>query len=329
VSPPRGSTRARAPARRLPAIRGKQSGPIAGAEDARVRIGPRVVELTNLNKVFWPELGLTKRDLLAYYADVAPLLLPHLKNRAMVMKRYPDGIHGAHFFMKRVPAGHPDWIQTCTIPHPRAGRVPFPMIQDLASLMWVVNLGCIDLNPWYARCDDTDRPDLLNFDLDPGEGAEFARVLETALILRDTLVGLKMDPLAKTSGASGLHVYVPLVRGPVQKEVWQVARDIAWDLAGQHRGLITAEYRIAKRPHARVLVDYNQNSWGRTLASVYSVRPTGLASVSTPVTWQEVEAGFRIADFRMENVRARFKKLGDLWHPLLERSGRFRLDRLT
>lgn len=316
-------TSIRAPARRKP--RSREDDP--EANDSRVRVGGKVVSLTNLNKEFFPELGLTKRDLLAYYSTVAPLLLPHLKDRAMVMKRYPDGIHGQFFFMKRVPEGAPSWVKTCSIQHPKAGLVPFPMVQDLATLMWVINLGCIDLNPWYSRCDDTDRPDVLNFDLDPGE-APFPKVLEVALILRDTLAGLKMQPLVKTSGSAGIHVYVPLVRGPLQKEVWQVAKNIAWHLAGEHPKLITAEYQIAKRPKGRVLVDYNQNSWGRTLASVYSVRPTPMATVSTPVTWKEVEEGFKLADFRVENVTDRFKKLGDLWKPLLARTGRFRLERL-
>ncbi|HEY7027066.1 MAG TPA: non-homologous end-joining DNA ligase [Gemmatimonadales bacterium] len=301
---------------------------IPAGKDVALRVAGRVVQLTNLDKTFWPELGLTKRDLLQYYADIAPVLLPHLADRAMVMKRYPDGIHGQPFFMKRVPTGHPDWIETCTIAHKRAGQVPFPMVQDLASLLWVVNLGCIDLNPWYARCDDTDRPDYLHFDLDPGQGASFSRVLETALVVREVLEGLGMKPLAKTSGASGTHIYVPIVRGPLQKEVWRVAKTIAWHLAETNPKLITAEYLIAKRPRGRVLVDYNQNAWGRTLASIYSVRPTKAASVSTPVSWREVERGVRVDDFRMDNVPERVRRLGDLWKPLLLKSGRFRLERL-
>ena len=301
---------------------------ITEGKDLSLRVGGRVVKLTNLAKIFWPELGLTKRDLLQYYADIAPVLLPHLADRAMVMKRYPDGIHGQSFFMKRAPDSRPDWIETCTIAHKRAGQVPFPMVQDLASLLWVVNLGCIDLNPWYARCDDTDRPDYLHFDLDPGKGASFSRVLETALVVGEALEGLGMKPLAKTSGASGMHIYVPIVRGPLQKEVWQVAKTIAWHLAETHSKLITAEYRIAKRPRGRVLVDYNQNAWGRTLASIYSARPTKEASVSTPVTWKEVERGIKIDDFRMDNVPERVRRLGDLWKPLLLKSGRFRLERL-
>ena len=301
---------------------------IPEAKHLSLRVGGRVVKLTNLAKIFWPELGLTKRDLLQYYIDIAPVLLPHLADRAMVMKRYPDGIHGQSFFMKRAPDSRPDWIETCTISHKRAGQVPFPMVQDLASLLWVVNLGCIDLNPWYARCDDTDRPDYLHFDLDPGKGASFSRVLETALVVREALEGLGMKPLAKTSGASGMHIYVPIVRGPVQKEVWQVAKTIAWHLAETNPKLITAEYLIAKRPRGRVLVDYNQNAWRRTLASIYSVRPTKEASVSSPVTWKDVERGIKIEDFRMDNVPERVRRLGDLWKPLLLKSGRFRLERL-
>jgi bifunctional non-homologous end joining protein LigD len=191
-----------------------------------------------------------------------------------------------------------------------------------------VNLGCIDLNPWYARCDDVDRPDYLHFDLDPVEGAGFDRVLQTALVMRDVLRTLGMNPMAKTSGSKGVHVYVPIVRGPVQKEVWRFAKALAKALEKQHPALITAEYRVAKRPRGRVLVDYNQNAWGRTLASVYSVRPTLQATVSTPVTWEEVEAGFKMEDFTIDNVPERVRKQGDLWKPLLASRGRFRLEDL-
>ena len=300
-----------------------------GRENAVLRLGPRSLQLTNLEKVFWPELGLTKRDLLQYYADVAPALLPHLRDRAMVMKRYPNGIHGKCFFMKRTPSPRPEWIETCEILHGSGNLIAFPMAQDLASLLWLVNLGCIDLNQWYARCDDVDRPDYLHFDLDPGEGAEFDRVRETALVVRDALHSLGMTPLVKTSGSKGLHLYVPIVRGPVQKEVWRFAKHLAKELDARHPDLITAEYRIADRPRGRVLVDYNQNAWGRTLASVYSVRPVEQATVSTPLTWDEVEGGAEIDDFRIDNVPARVRKLGDLWAPLRAARGRVSLEKLV
>jgi bifunctional non-homologous end joining protein LigD len=300
------------------------------ATDELVRIDGRVVQLTNLPKVFWPELKLTKRDLLQYYLDVSPVLLPHLKDRAMVMKRYPNGIRGKWFFMKRTPSPRPDWLETCAIMHDSGNLIEFPMVQDVASLLWLVNLGCIDLNQWYARCDDVDRPDYVHFDLDPVEGAGFAQVRETALVVRNALLELGMNPLAKTSGSKGIHIYVPIVRGPEQKDVWRFAKAFAKQLEQLLPQLVTAEYRVAHRPRGRVLVDYNQNAWGRTLASIYSVRPTELATVSTPVTWEEVEQGFEIADFRTDNVPARVHKLGDLWKPLLASGprGRFDLNRL-
>jgi bifunctional non-homologous end joining protein LigD len=258
---------------------------------------------------------------------MAPWLLPHLRDRAMVMKRYPNGAAGKFFFMKRAPSPRPQWIQLCSIEHASTNIIDFPIIQDLLSLLWVVNLGCIDLNQWYARCDDVDRPDYLHFDLDPVKGAGFEQVLETGLIIREALNRLEMPSFVKTTGSKGLHIYVPIERGPNQKNVWAFAKAFAQNMAGLRPRLITAEYRIDKRPRNRVLVDYNQNAWGRTLASVYSVRPTARATVSTPVTWQEVERGIRIEDFRIDNVRQRMSKLGDLWAPLNGNQGRVKLER--
>jgi bifunctional non-homologous end joining protein LigD len=299
-----------------------------GVRDAEVRADGHVVSLTNLEKLFWPKLRITKGDLLRYYASVAPVLLPHLRDRAMVMKRYPNGASGKFFFMKRAPSPRPDWIETCAIEHASGSIIDFPMVQDLASLLWVVNLGCIDLNQWYARCDDVNRPDYLHFDLDPVVGASFARVRETALLVREALEALGMTVLAKTTGSSGIHVYVPIARGPLQKTVWTFAKEFARVMESRAPKLVTAEYRVAHRPRGRVLVDYNQNAWGRTLASVYSVRPTPKAAVSTPVTWTEIEKGVEIDDFRIDNVPARVKKVGDLWKPLLASRGRFKLETL-
>ena len=294
--------------------------------DLELTIGSRRVRLTNLQKPFWPDDGITKRDLLQYYVDVSPMLLPHLCDRAMVMKRYPNGALGKCFFMKRVPDPHPDWLETCAIEHASGSVIDFPVVQDLASLLWVVNLGCIDLNQWYARCDDVNRPDYVHFDLDPVPGASFAKVLDGALVVREALEALGMSPLVKTTGSSGVHIYVPIVRGLLQKQVWTFAKALAQALAAQHPKLLTAEYRIAKRPRGRVLVDYNQNAWGRTLASIYSARPKPRAPVSTPLQWSEVEAGLEMADFRIDTVPARVRGLGDLWKPLLAARGRFRLE---
>ena len=288
---------------------------------ASLAVEGRTVRLTNLEKPFWPDLGITKGDLIQYYADVAPLLLPHIRNRAMVMKRYPHGAAGEFFFMKRAPSPRPDWIETCRISHDSGNVIEFPMINDVPSLLWVINLGCIDLNQWYAACNDVDRPDYLHFDLDPGT-ATWEQVLEAARIVHAALATLKMRSFAKTTGSKGIHVYVPIVRGPVQKDVWTFAKALAQELASRHPRLMTSEYKVARRPKGRVLVDYNQNAWGRTLASVYSVRPHPRACVSTPVTWKEIDTGVRIEDFRLDNVRARFRKTGDLFRPLLLKTGR-------
>jgi bifunctional non-homologous end joining protein LigD len=192
--------------------------------------------------------------------------------------------------------------------------------------MWVINLGCIDLNQWYARCDDVDRPDYVHFDLDPVPGASFEKVCEAALFLKVGLDALKIPSYAKTTGSKGIHIYIPIKRGPTQKQVWTFAKEFAHAVASQARELLTAVYQVSKRPKGRVLVDYNQNAWGRTLASVYSVRPNKLPSVSTPITWKELERGIAIEDFRIDNVPARIRKLGDLWKPLYETKGRFKLE---
>jgi bifunctional non-homologous end joining protein LigD len=291
-----------------------------------IEIEGRAVKLTNLKKLFWSDLRITKRDLIQYYVDISSALLPHLKDRAMVMKRYPNGAAGDFFFMKRAPHPRPNWIEICSIEHSSGNVIDFPMIQDLASLLWVINLGCIDLNQWYASCDDVDLPDYLHFDLDPVPGADFAKVREAALLLKQGLDSLKIPSYPKTTGSKGIHIYVPIVRGPNQKQVWSFAKEFAHAIASQAPDLLTAVYQVSKRPKGRVLVDYNQNAWGRTLASVYSVRPTPRASVSTPVTWQELKRGIKIEDFRIDNVPARVKRLGDLWKPLVEKRGRFKLD---
>ncbi|MGN6182570.1 MAG: non-homologous end-joining DNA ligase [Thermoanaerobaculia bacterium] len=298
---------------------------IPDEKEAVLKFGKKEVRLTNLDKPFWKTLGITKRDLLQYYADVSQWLLPHLHDRAMVMKRYPNGAEGDFFYMKRAPSPRPEWIELCTIDHGSAGIIDFPMIQDLPALLWVINLGCIDLNQWYARCDDIDRPDYVHFDLDPGPGANFEKVRSVALHVHDIMSQLNVASYAKTTGSKGIHVYIPIVHGPVQKDVWTFAKTIAVELERRHPDIITAEYRKVKRPHGRVLVDYNQNAWGRTLASIYSIRPTPFASVSMPVTWDELESGVKIEDFRIDNAVARLKKTGDLWKPLLAKTKRFDL----
>jgi bifunctional non-homologous end joining protein LigD len=292
-------------------------------DDATVELDGRRVALTNLRKIYFPKLKLTKGDLLRYYVSVADVLLPHIRDRAMVMKRYPHGVTGDFFYMKRTPSPRPPWIRTCAVEHRSGNVIDFAVIDDLLSLLWLVNLGCIDLNPWYSLCDDVDRPLYIHFDMDPTAETPFAVVREGALIVADVLRGLGMTPYVKTTGSKGVHIYVAIRRGPTQHEVWAIAKEIGHQIARAHPDVLTAEYRIAKRPHNRVLVDYNQNAWGKTLASIYSVRANEAATVSTPVTWEELENGCDIGDFTVFNVPERVARIGDLWKPLLNDRKRF------
>jgi bifunctional non-homologous end joining protein LigD len=323
LKPGTGRARARVSAATTPRskrLRGFQIP--TGVNDVELEVEGKAVKLTNLKKSFWPDLGITKGDLIQFYADVSEFLLPHVRHRAMVMKRYPGGAYEEFFFQKRAPVPRPDWIDICAIEHSSGNVIDFPIVRDLPSLLWVINLGCIDLNPWYARCDDVNRPDYLHFDLDPVKSAETKDVLKTAVVVHEALEALRLTNYAKTTGSRGIHVYVPIERGPLQKEVWTFAKRFAQSMEQMHPNLITAEYKVAKRPPGRVLVDYNQNAWGRTLSSVYSVRPKPRAPVSTPVTWEEVRRGFEIDDFRIDNVRERLKKVGDLWAPVASARGR-------
>ena len=246
------------------------------ATDIVLNFGDKQVRLTNLKKLFWKKLKLTKRDLLQYYADISPWLLPHLADRAMVMKRYPNGAEGDFFYMKRAPEPRPEWIEICAIPH-TAGR---RQLSDRAGppLAHVAHQPRLHRSQSVVRAvrrlGPPRRPALRSRSR---PGATFDNIRQVALRVRDILDQLSMPTYAKTTGSKGIHVYIPIVRGPLQKEVWTFAKAIAIELETRHPDIITAEYRKVKRPHGRVLVDYNQNAWGRTLASIYSVRPTPVA----------------------------------------------------
>jgi bifunctional non-homologous end joining protein LigD len=297
-------------------------------DEATLSIGPRRVRLTKLRQLVWPELGVTKAMLVQYYLEVAPLLVPHLAGRALVTRRWPNGATGEYFRMRRVPAPRPSWIATCraeTEASDASDLVDLPVVEDPVSLVWIVNLGCIDMTPCSARRDDSQRPDYLHFELGPGgesrartdssERGTLEDVRASALALRDSLAAAGVPSHAKTSGdVGGLHVYVPIVRGPTRAEVVVVAKRIAHELARHDPALAVAEPGLTSRPVGRA----------RALASAYSVRPTPRASVSMPVTWTEVEQGFRTEDFRIDNAAARARRCGDLWAPLApDAPGRF------
>jgi bifunctional non-homologous end joining protein LigD len=300
-------------------------------DEATLSMGPRRVRLTKLRQLVWPELGVTKAMLVQYYLEVSPLLVPHLAGRALVTRRWPNGAAGEFFRMRRVPAPRPSWISTCQAERGASepsDLVDLPVVEDPVSLAWIVNLGCIDLTPCSARRDDVQRPDYLHFELGPGgegrarpsgecERGALEEVRASALALREALGAAGLPAHAKTSGdAGGLHVYVPIVRGPTRAEVAVVAKRIAHELARRDPGLAVAEPGVTSRPVGRVLLDYQQSGCARALASAYSVRPTPRASVSMPVTWTEVEQGFRTEDFRIDNAAARARRCGDLWAPL-------------
>jgi bifunctional non-homologous end joining protein LigD len=274
------------------------------------------VALTNLAKRYFPQGGpgaQTKGDLLRYYLAVAPMILPHLHERPVVLTRYPDGAGAKGFYVQRAPEHRPAWVTTCTTSIKPPKELTFLRIESTAMLAWVANLGAIELHPWYARCSAPTRPDYLVIDLDPVEGTRFEKVRTAALHVKDALDAWSLPAFIKTSGATGLHLFVPIERGPTQREVHAVARDIAIAIAARHPRLFTTEYRIANRPRGTVLLDFNQNSAGHTLAGAYSVRPTPSATVSTPLEWRELRDGAVPRDFTIVTVPMRLSQREDPW----------------
>jgi bifunctional non-homologous end joining protein LigD len=286
-----------------------------------IRKGKRVLKLSNLDKLFWPDEGITKGDLLGYYRDVAPVVVPHLKDRPFTMKRYPDGAYGKFFFQKDAPKHMPDWIPTVelevsTRESPRQRRkIRAPLVNDELALLWMVNMGCIDLNTWYSRVDKPHRPDFVLFDLDPSDDVGFKETVEVALLVKQALDALELESVLKTSGSDGIHVLVPIARRHTYDDTREFSAIVASALARTHRGLVTTEWTRAKR--RGVLIDSNQNGEGKTIASVYSVRPREGAPVSTPLRWDEVNDKLDPREFTMDAVRQRIEQHGDLFEPVL------------
>ena len=299
-------------------VRAEPSAPIP----AVLTKGKRVLRLSNLDKEFWPEEGITKGDLLAFYRDVASVVVPHLKDRPFTMKRYPDGWQGKFFFQKDRPPGLPEWVPTVNLEvstreTPRRRRkIDAPLVNDELALLWMVNMGCIDLNTWYSRVDKLDRPDFVLFDLDPAADVGFPETVEVALLVKQILDTLGLESFVKTSGSDGIHVLVPIERRSTYDDTRQFAEIVAGALARTHRGLVTTEWSKAKR--RGVLIDANQNGEGKTIASVYSVRPKEGAPVSTPLRWDEVNEKLDPAQFTMDVVRRRVAEHGDLFEGVLK-----------
>ena len=286
-----------------------------------VKKGTRELKLSNLDKVFFPVEGITKGDLLEYYRAVAPVLVPHLKDRPFTMVRWPDGIEAGRFFQKDAPSHMPEWIRTfrtlvSTRESPRQKKwVNFPIVNDELALLWMVNMGCIDMNAWYSRVDKPERPDFVLFDLDPSPDVGFKETVQVALLVKQALDAFGLVGFPKTSSAEGMHVLVPIERRHTYDDTRQFAEIVAGAIARTNRGLATTEWTKSKR--RGVLIDSNQNGEGKTIASVYSVRPRAGAPVSTPLRWQEVNEDLDPLSFTMSKVLERVRRHGDLFEGVL------------
>jgi bifunctional non-homologous end joining protein LigD len=287
----------------------------------RVTKGSRELKLSNLDKVFFPAEGITKGDLLEYYRAVAPVLVPHLHDRPFTMVRWPDGIEAGRFFQKDAPSHMPEWIPTyralvSTRESPRRKKwVNFPLVNDELALLWMVNMGCIDMNAWYSRVDKPDRPDFVLFDLDPSPDVGFKETVQVALLVKQALDAFGLVGFPKTSSAEGMHVLVPVERRYTYDDTRRFAEIVAGAIARTNRGLATTEWTKAKR--RGVLIDANQNGEGKTIASVYSVRPRPGAPVSTPLRWSEVNEDLDPLAFTMPAVLDRIRKHRDLFEGVL------------
>ncbi|MCE7871433.1 ATP-dependent DNA ligase [bacterium CPR1] len=267
----------------------------------------REVTVTNPDKVYFPKAGKTKLDLVRYFLRVGEGALRGVRNRPMVLKRFVDGAEGEPFYQKRAPS-RPDWIRTCTISFPSGRSADEVVLDEVAGLAWVANLGCLDLNPWPVRTDDVDRPDELRIDLDPTPGVDFAQVREVALVARGVLRDHGLEGFPKTSGSRGMHILVRIQPRWEFTQVRQSALALAREIERRVPALATSKWWKEER-HG-VFVDYNQNARDRTVASAYSVRPTPDARVSCPLRWEEV-ATVEPACFTMDTVPLRYAEMGD------------------
>ena len=276
-----------------------------------MRVGRREVPFSNPDKVFFPLLGATKGDLVRYYLDVAPALLPHLRRRPLHMLRFPNGVEGESFHQKRVPKGHPDYVDEIYVEFPSGHSTVFAVVDNAAALAWVLNLGCIDLHTWHSRVEALERPDYLLIDLDPSAGNPWEHVRSIALVVREVMDELGLAAFPKTSGATGLHVLAPIRPELEFPDVRRFAKALAEEVerrVGDQR-VATTTWRVADR-HG-VFVDFGQNSRDKTIACAYSVRPTPDARVSAPLRWDEVPT-VDPAAFTLVTMRHRLADAGDL-----------------
>src|SRR5688572_20224031 len=273
----------------------------------------RELRLSNLDKVFWPDEGYSKGDVVVYYFNVAHLILPYLNERPLTMKRMPDGMAGGFFYEKTAPSHTPDWIERCHVESEDAktGVIGYLMVNELPTVLYVANLGCIEMHPLHSRCSSIDQPDYLFFDLDPME-ASFEDVLAVAMHVKAALDSLGLESYPKTSGATGVQIYVPVVPGYSYDQVRDFVGTVGRMIERADPDRVTMAWKIANRT-GKVFIDHNMNRSGANIAAAYSLRPEPRATVSTPLRWNEVEAGVTPQDFRIDNVWARFDEVGDLF----------------
>ena len=294
-----------------------------GSETVTIELNGKRLRLSNLNKVYFPESGYTKRNLLAYYYRMADFVLPFLADRPLVLRRYPDGIKGQAFFQKDLREGIPEWFTTMPLDSEKRGEeIHYATANDRASLLFLTGLGCIDHNPWSSRYADLEHPDYFFFDLDPSEGTDFSVVVTIARVLHEKLEELRLASFLKTSGATGIHLNIPVEPVYTYEQLRTFAEIVARTVTAEHSNLVTNERSVARRPAGRVLIDVQQNALGRPLAAPYAVRAFPQAPVSAPLLPRELRPGLRPASLNIKTVFARLKEKGDLWGDFWERRQR-------
>ena len=276
------------------------------------------LHLTSLDKVYWPDEGITKGDLIEYYKTMAPYILPYLKNRPLSLKRNPNGILDDGFYQKDAGELAPGWMKTEAVYAESSDKmVHYLVCNDVKSLLFIANLGCIEMNPWNSVIAKPEYPDYLVVDIDPSEKNTFDDVIDVALVIKKILNKANVEGYCKTSGSSGMHVYIPCNKKYSYDEVRVFAKTVAIRVHEQLPRITTIERSLAKRKKNDIYIDYLQNSIGQTLACAYSVRPKPLATVSAPLEWKEVKHGLRPAQFTLKNMHERIIQKGDLFKPVL------------
>jgi bifunctional non-homologous end joining protein LigD len=282
-----------------------------------VSVEGRTLSLSNLDKIMYPAVGFTKGQVIDYYTRVAPALLPHLRDRPLTLKRYPNGVEGGYFYEKQCPSHRPEWVRSEGIQMNRK-TIDFCVCDDLPTLVWLANLADLELHPSLSLVDDVDRPTVMAFDLDPGPPAGLAECCEVAVLLRDALSRLGLESFAKTSGSKGIQVYVPLNYDDVDYDhgTKALSHALARHLEGEHPKLIVSQQRKDLR-RGKVLIDWSQNDEKKTTVGVYSLRARERPSVSTPLRWEELDDPDALV-FEASDVLERIEEHGDLFAPVVE-----------